>query len=66
MVSSSLSNNAFGSIFYPNSKASPAKAEWVYRQFQRFFADYLLPAVTIEALILGNHKPNAAFWCSYV
>ncbi len=45
-------------VWLARHAAPPVKVESVYRRFQRFFADCILPARTIGALILAlSHKP---------
>ena len=45
-------------VWLARHAAPPAKAESVYRRFQRFFADCVLPARTVGALILAlSPKP---------
>ena len=49
-------------VWLARHAAAPAKAESVYRRFQRFFARCILPARTIGALILALSPMPAGGW----
>ena len=49
-------------VWLARHATTPAKAESVYRRFQRFFASCVLPARTIGALILALSPKHPNGW----